>query len=500
MLSMKPLNPAQTSSFLKAPSVLIKGQDGKFGDFKIASSGDGWLELYSVFGGATKNIIYFLKVDFWRNRVWEMIGEAPSPIPQDVIALRALAKSKSLLKGWAEAYELTYATSFSGGNIGAALGRMPNGKQVGWTLREEVGNKSLRWEELRTDATPRKFAGVAGDAPVGRMLTETSRTDQALTLSGSELGSPLVINWADGTVRAGGQKVADFLTGDAEYVGQRKKIPRPTPPGVSPGFQFVNKTDWPVQVRISQVGCLYHGVVPPGGTMMRDTGAVWFSLDASWALDGKDTTNVLKDCVAPVGFTVLGVIVAAATGGTGGAGVAGAITAATASAATAGVASTTVAFMKAGGASQGAQDGTAIAIYAVGAAASGGIHAFQVVSAKVAAGTLANVTSGLLATTVAKGAGIAAAKALALQAAKYSANQVIDAVWEPTEKDLGVLQSWFDKEVSLAGQYAGHTWPYSGSDRVMPQYEMTGGPRVDLLKDGSKLIRKGDPFAFKRVN
>ena len=233
--------------------------------------------------------------------------------------------------------------------------------------------------------------------------------------------------------------------------------------------------------------------------MMRDTGAVWFSLDASWALDGKDTTNVLKDCVAPVGFTVLGVIVAAATGGAG-AGVAGAITAATASAATAGVASTTVAFMKAGGASQGAQDGTAIAIYAVGAAASGGISAFQVVSAKVAAGTLANVTSGLLATTVAKGAGIAAAKALALQSAKYSANQAIDAVWEPTEKDLGVLQSWFDKEVSLAGQYAGRTWPYSGSDRIMPQYEMTGGPRVDLLKDGSKLSRKGDPFAFRRVN
>ena len=504
-LTIRPLQAAQTRSFWKGnaqPPVLVRGKDGNFGSYKVASSGDGWLELYTVVGprpGESKWNVQFLKVDFWRNRVWELWGPMDrQPATQDAGGLRTLAKSAAPSNAWAEAYALTNASVFSGDNIGAVLGQLTSNKQqIAWTLREEVGGSTLKWEELKIDAAARKFSGVAGEAPVGRMLTETSRTTYSLTLSGSELGNPLVVDWVAGKVTAGGKKVADFLTGDAEFLGQRKKTPRPTPPGVSPGFQFVNKTDWPVLVKVSQVGCLYHGVVSPHTTMTRNTGAVWFGLSASWSTDGKDLTDeqVFTDCVAPVGFTVLGVIAAAASGGTA----TSVIALGTAAAATAGAATTAVSFMNAGGASQGAQDATAAAIYVVGAAVTGGAGAFQVVFTKVAAGTAAGATRSALAAAAARGAGREALTTIKDEAINYAAYAATN-YSVPTEEDLTTLQSWFDKEISLAGQYAGYPWPWKMKDRVMPQYEITGGPRVDTLKDGSKLIRKGSAFSFRRVN
>ncbi len=503
-LTMKPLNPAQTRTFWKGnsqPPVLVKGQDGNFGNYKVANSGDGWLELYTVVGprpGDAKWNVQFLKIDFWRNRVWELLGALDrQPAIQDAGGLRTLARSAAPSNAWTEAYALTNASVFSGVNIGAALGRMANNQQVGWTLREEVGGSTLRWEELKLDSAARRYAGVAGDAPVGRLLTETGRTTYSLTLSGSELGNPLVIDWVAGTVIAGGKKVADFLTGDAEYVGQRKKLPRPTPPGVSPGFQFVNKTDWPVMVKVSQVGCLYHGVVSPNTTMTRNTGAVWFSLSAAWSGDGKDLTKeqVFTDCVAPVALTTLGVIATAASGGSA----AGVIALGAAAAGTAGAATTAVEFMKAGGASQGEQDLTAAGIYVVASAVTGGAGAFQVVTAKVAAGTAAGVTRSALAAAAARGAAKEALVTIKDEAINFAAFAAAN-YQVPTEQDLSVLQSWFDPEINLAGQYAGYPWPWKMKDRVMPQYEITGGPRIDTLKDGSKLIRKGSPFSFRRVN
>lgn len=503
-LTLKPLNPAQTRTFWKGnslPPVLVKGQDGNFGNYKIASSGDGWLELYTVVGprpGDAKWSVQFLKIDFWRSRVWELLGVMDrQPAAQDAGGLRTLARSAAPSNAWAEAYALTNASVFSGGNIGAALGRMANNQQIGWTLREEVGGSTLRWEELKLDAAARRYTGVAGDSPVGRMLTETSRTIHSLTLSGSELGNPLVIDWVAGTVTAGGKKVADFLTGDAEYTGQRKKLPRPTPPGVSPGFQFVNKTDWPVMVKVSQVGCLYHGVVSPHTTMTRSTGAVWFSLSAAWSGDGKDLTKeqVFTDCVAPVALTTLGVIATAASGGSA----AGVVALGAAAGATAGAATTAVEFMKAGGASQGDQDLVAAGIYVVAAAVTGGVGAFQVVSTKVAAGTAVGATRSALAAAAAKGAAKEALITIRDEALNYAAFAAAN-YQVPTVQDLSVLQSWFDPEINLAGQYAGYPWPWKMKDRVMPQYEITGGPRIDTLKDGSKLIRKGSPFSFRRVN
>ncbi len=505
-LRMKPMNGSQTSTFWRGnslPPPLVKGPNGAFGNYRIASSGDGWLELYTVAGpqpgGGNKWNIHFLKVDFWRNRVWELLGVTDQqPTTQDVGSLRTQARSAGPSKAWAEAYVLTDASVFSGANIGAALGRLTgSNQQVAWTLREEIGGTTVRWEELKSDVANRQ-SGVAEGAPVGRMVTEVSRDAQTLTLSGSELGSPLTIDWVSGAVTASGKKVGDFLTGDTEYVGQRKKLPRPTAPGISPGFQFINKTDWPVLVKVSQVGCLYHGVVPPQSTMTRNTGAVWFTLSASWSADGKDLTaeQVFTDCVAPVAFTTLGVIAAAATGGTA----VGVVALGASSAATAGAATTAVSFMNAGGASQGAQDAVAAGIFVVAAAASGGVGAFQVVSTRMAPGVTAAMARSAISGAVSKGAAKDALITMRDEAINYAAFSAANSYHEPSDQEMGVLESWFDKEISLAGQYAGYPWPWKMKDRVMPQYEITGGPRVDTLKDGSKLIRKGSPFKFGRVN
>ena len=503
-LTMKLANASQATTFWKGASLppqLIRSQNGDFGNYKVASSGDGWLELYSVVGprsGDAKWNVHFLKVDFWRNRVWELLGVTDrQPATQDPNALRTLAKSAGPANAWADAYALADASVFSGANIGAALGRLSASQQMGWTLREEVGGSTLRWEELKSDVVARQ-SGVSEGSPVGRLLTETGRTSRSLTLTGSELGSPLTIDWVNGTITAGGKNVGAFLSGDAEFTGQRKKLPRPTPPGVSPGFQFVNKTDWPVMVKVSQVGCLYHGVVPPQSTMTRNTGAVWFTLSASWSGDGKDLTKeqVFTDCVAPVALTTLGVIAAAATGGSA----VGVVALGASSAATAGAATTAVTFLNASGASQGSQDAVAAGIFVVAAAASGGVGAFQVVSTRMAPGMTAAMARSAMTNAVSKGVAKEALVTMRDEAITAAAFTAANSYSEPSDADMGVLQSWFDKEISLAGQYAGYPWPWKMKDRVMPQYEITGGPRVDTLKDGSKLIRKGSPFKFTRVN
>ncbi len=502
-LTLKLIDPSQAGTFWKRgspPPLLLKGSDGQFGDYRISGMNAGWLELYRVIEqpGNARRTIQFLQVDLWGNRVWELLGFTDQATAgRSAENLRELARNSAARNGWAEAYELTNAAVFSGSNIGAATARLAGGQQMAWTLREEISGGSLRWEELKNDVVARQ-SGVAETAPVGRMLTEVSRNATSLTLSGSELGSPLVIDWIAGQVSVSGRKVADFLTGEGEYLGQRKLLPRPVLPGISPGFQFVNKTDWPVMVKIGQVGCLYHGVVPPRGIMTRNTGAVWFTLSASWSGDGKDLTSeqIWTECAAPVALTTLGVIAAAATGGTA----AGAVALGASAAATAGAATTAVQFMQASGASQGQQDAVAAGIYVVAAAVSGGVGAFQVVSARMAAGTTAAMARSAMATQVATGAAREALMTMRDEAINYAAFAAADRISQPTEQDMGVLQSWFDKEITLAGQYAGYPWPWKMKDRVMPQYEITGGPRVDTLKDGSKLIRKGAPFAFRRVN
>jgi len=84
----------------------------------------------------------------------------------------------------------------------------------------------------------------------------------------------------------------------------------------SHGFEIYNGTIWPLQIALKQVGPLYYGIVQPWQYFRRDTGAVWFTINASIALDGKEHISDW-DCVWPVAAIVGTVALGALTGGAG---------------------------------------------------------------------------------------------------------------------------------------------------------------------------------------
>jgi hypothetical protein len=99
---------------------------------------------------------------------------------------------------------------------------------------------------------------------------------------------------------------------DAELAAENAK----TREGKSPGFFIVNKTEWPISIALSQVGCLYYGTIPKGGEFKRNTGAVWFTIQVNVQPDGKEPRKDW-DCVKPVLAVVGAVAVGAITGGYG---------------------------------------------------------------------------------------------------------------------------------------------------------------------------------------
>ena len=89
------------------------------------------------------------------------------------------------------------------------------------------------------------------------------------------------------------------------------------PIDIQPGFIIKNKTKFPVEVSLNQVGCLYHGVILPNEQMERETGAVWFTLKYQLNLDGEPKIDDMKDCVLPVAEIVGQIALAAFTQGIG---------------------------------------------------------------------------------------------------------------------------------------------------------------------------------------
>ena len=75
---------------------------------------------------------------------------------------------------------------------------------------------------------------------------------------------------------------------------------------MSPGFRITNNSNWPLLVSLNQVGCLYYDTLQPGKTKVWNTGAVWFSINASLRLSGEKLSalEVAKDCVLPVAMVV----------------------------------------------------------------------------------------------------------------------------------------------------------------------------------------------------
>lgn len=80
------------------------------------------------------------------------------------------------------------------------------------------------------------------------------------------------------------------------------------------GLAILNDTQTPLNIRLKQVGVLYHGIVQPGEVWFRKTGAVWFTVEAYVAAE--DDTSVFWEAAFPVLAVVGGVVAAMVTAGT----------------------------------------------------------------------------------------------------------------------------------------------------------------------------------------
>jgi hypothetical protein len=255
------------------------------------------------------------------------------------------------------------------------------------------------------------------------------------------------------------------------YYPEQFKAFIPVPkPGIGPGFEVTNKSDWPVLVSIDQVGCLYHGIVEPGDTYKVNTGAVWFTVKTSIAPVLEEPTD--WDCaikpLVMIGSTAIAGLVTGITGGAAGVPMAMAL-----AAVSSGVMYGSEAAFSADGMSlQDAQDASMVVGIFTGLA-TGGTQAFFSGTAKISAlkyGTSEALEIAISASTAALGQAIS--------------RKVRFLVSEVEDGDLDTLEEQLTQVDSLAGVYAGHTWPYSDADRKRTSLVVTGGPTKETLEDG----------------
>jgi hypothetical protein len=260
--------------------------------------------------------------------------------------------------------------------------------------------------------------------------------------------------------------------------GQLGTVFAPVSPGVSPGFQIQNKTDYPVLVTLEQIGCLYYGIVQPGQVFHRNTGAVWFTIKASMAPNLTEPT--VESCIRrPAMYAATIAVAGLTTVGTGGMGTALVVPAMLAAAAGQGAAIATQSALIASGATatEGMTGNVGVATLMRGAAVVG----FAMLSSPGGAGTLALNSTVLTAITAIGGTEIYT---------RYT-----------QQSDIDGLGGQLTQEASVAGAYAGYPWPWTMADRVMPRYDITGGPRIRTTPDGSTIVlRQERALTITRVN
>lgn len=293
----------------------------------------------------------------------------------------------------------------------------------------------------------------------GQTWTATSRGVCLITWISAYLSLPDGKTIQATTYRSAGTTYSNFLISPTQndfrvWSDHEWARENDTSEGKSPGFYVINKTNWPVSVALSQVGCLYYGTIPPGGVFKRDVGAVWFTLQADISADGKEPRTDW-DCIKPVASIVGLVLVGAATGGYG--------AFAALPEATAGTVVATGVGSAAGGQVLG---GTLVVGGSLGATALGGL----VTSSEVM------VLSGAVGGAVA-GGGIR-------QLGKFTAEQI------------GAMISK-NSEAKVHGQYAGPAWPFRCDQ--MPVYHVTGGPSL-VIVDGRRALGEGTPLKIYKQN
>jgi hypothetical protein len=260
------------------------------------------------------------------------------------------------------------------------------------------------------------------------------------------------------------------LTATQEYFqGQMKGVlPYPNPK-LSPGFQIQNRTDHAVLVTLEQVGCLYYGIVKPGETFFRNTGAVWFTVKAVIAPDLKPPTDL--SCALNPALMVASVGVAAATGGML------MVPMAMLTGMVQGAAYSTSSYVE----SKGGTDLEVIAAKTAVLAVGGGLMAF---------GKTAVLINGSATEAAATAAGLA-----------LVSGGVIAGIKVATQAEMDKMTAELTQKASLFGQYAGYSWPWKTKDRVMPMYVITGGPTVKQIKGGGVVYEYQETaLTVKKIN
>ena len=69
------------------------------------------------------------------------------------------------------------------------------------------------------------------------------------------------------------------------------------------------------------------------------------------------------------------------------------------------------------------------------------------------------------------------------------------------QSDVDGFDGQLTQQTSVTGAYAGYPWPWKMADRVMPRYNITGGPRIRTMADGTTVMLKQDsPLTITKVN
>ncbi|MCU0525764.1 MAG: hypothetical protein MUF72_13160 [Elainella sp. Prado103] len=217
----------------------------------------------------------------------------------------------------------------------------------------------------------------------------------------------------------------------------------------TPGFIIKNDTIWPLQISLNQVGPLYYGVIQPGESFVRSTGAVWFTIKAGVFLDEKDRITSW-DVVWPIAAVTASVLITAATAG--------------AAAYAAGPA------MAAAGGATGAISGATITGLSSTALAATSMAASTLVGAGFSAGAALVVGGVVVGGT---GAALSATAAAALRD----------------------IFSQKNTAASKAGCYAGPEWPFR---KTVQPYRITGGPTFRQVPGQNQVELIGGELKIER--
>ena len=379
----------------------------------------------------------------------------------------------------------TNRCSVAGVNCRIASVQPVSGLEVGH-VKYGTLNSNNQWVGLSgiTQVSAKAWREETANGPID--WTENRRSARSITLMNSKTTDGLIIPMGAGSVitdtpgNATKFRVAHI---QRQWPGQLGTVFQPVSPGVSPGFQIQNKTDYPVLVTLEQVGCLYYGIVQPGQVFQRDTGAVWFTIKASMAPDLKEPT--VESCIRkPAIYAATIAVAGLSAAGTMGMGTALVVPAMLATAAGQGAAITTQQYVLANGASATTALGARVGVSTL-------MNGATVVGLALLSGQATPLLANqVFAQTALGGAGGAAFVGLSDVYTRLTTQSHIDGI-----------QAEMTQEARVFGAYAGYPWPWKMADRVMPRYDITGGPRIKTMADGTTiLVKQQKALTITKVN